>query len=181
MDASFYEILFLNGTTSRFTITYRTQFHKQHGTWLTEWRHAGFRSWGTRINIDYYLCMSIVIKMHKLCLRNISVLVQASNDFCAFNCDLMYVKYNPISDIFKYFFHLELMHFQNKDIIDKRGALKRKQTTAFRYFYSFSYMLWRKERRDGLFERLSGKWLVCLYSVENSSWVCCAVARCTER
>jgi hypothetical protein len=68
--------------------------------------------------------MLSLIEMHRLCLRNISVLIRASHDLCAFNFDLMCVKYNPILDNFKYFFHLELMHFQNKDIIDKKGPLK---------------------------------------------------------
>jgi hypothetical protein len=100
------------------------------------------------------------------------VLILASHDLCAFNVDLMYVKYKPILNIFKYFFHLELMHFQNKDIIDRKGSLKGKQAMVFGYFYSLSYTLGRKERRSGLFEPLSGKWLVYLHSVENNSGVC---------
>lgn len=68
--------------------------------------------------------MLSLIEVHQLCLRNNSVLIRASHDLYAFNFDLKYVKYNPILDIFKHFFHLELMHFQNKDIIDRKGPLK---------------------------------------------------------
>jgi hypothetical protein len=59
----------------------------------------------------------------------------------------MYIKYTPILDIYKYFFQLELTHFQNKDVIDRKGPLKWKQATASRYFCSFSYVCY-EERRD---------------------------------